>query len=118
MLQTLDDFMKSGAVGKRQNAYVRYPGFKSLYIRHSQRYINREIASPVLDLANLEAKTPGKGAFTKLFNHLRKAYPEFWLYAKSVLNPRFEKKLMSLGFIQCSEGPAPSFYLPPKETNE
>jgi hypothetical protein len=94
---------------------VRFPGFNFLYVRHTQRYIRGEIASPVLDLANIEAKKPGKGAFTKLFLHLRKTYPEYWLYAESVLNPRFEKKLLELGFTQVSEGIAPSFYMTPSK---
>lgn len=113
MLKTLDDFMKSGAVGKRQNAYVRHPDFSNLYVRHSQRYIGGEIASPVLDIANIEAKKPGKGSFTKLVEYLRSTYPDYWLYVESVLNPRFEKKLLTMGFTQVSEGLSPSFYLPP-----
>ena len=67
----------------------------------------------MLDLANLEARNPGNGAFTKLFHHLRKKYPEYWLFAECVLNDRFEKKLLELGFTQVGEGPCPSFYLPP-----
>ena len=117
-LKTLDDFMKSAAVGKRQNAYVRFPGFKHLYVRHTQRYLNGEVASPVLDLANMEALKPGNGTFTKLLKHLRKKYPEYWLYAESVLTPQFEKGLLARGFIQCSESPAPSFYLPPRKAHE
>jgi len=110
--ETLDEFMKRGAVGKRMNAYVRHPGFKHLYVRHTQRYIHGEIASPTLDLANIEATHPGKGAFTKLHKHLRQMYPEYWLYVESVMNPRFEKKLLALGFTQVDVGLSPCFYMP------
>ena len=113
--KTLDEFIRGAKIGRPSNAYVTYPGFKHLYVRHTQRVFLGNIASPVLDLANIEARHPGKGAFTKLFHYLRIAYPEHWLYVECVQNNRFEKKLLELGFTQLDVGLSPCFYMPPAE---
>lgn len=58
---TLDEFIRSSAV---RNSYVQEPGFKSLYVRIGARYIQSKVYSPVLDIAAIEARRKGKGAFT------------------------------------------------------
>lgn len=119
MQPDLVTFLDTATVGSRKNAYVKFPGIKSLYVRYTQRYIADEIASPCLDIANIEAMKPGNGAFTKMLKYLRKNYPELWIYVECVLNERFEKKLPKLGFIQVSLGLSPCFYMPPakRKTN-
>ena len=112
-LPTLDGFLTAAARTHLRSAYVRFPGFKYLYVRCNQRFINGAVVGPVIDIANLTARKPGRGAFTKLFQHLRKVYYHYWIYVECVLNPRFEKKLLSLGFIQQDSGLSPCFYMPP-----
>lgn len=118
MLKNLDDFVKDAKKGGIRNSYVRFNGFEDLYVRYTRRCINGKIVSPVFDLAYMAAKKPGRGGFSRLFSHLRKNYPECWLYVESVMNKRFEQKLLSIGFIRTpSINPvldgAPNFYLPP-----
>jgi hypothetical protein len=84
---TLDEFLLE-VVGGRGNAYVRFPGFATLYVRFTKRYLLGKMQSPVLDLANMVAKKPGKGAFTALFEHIRTAYPEVWIYVECVQTRR------------------------------
>lgn len=97
---TLDDLILEGKTSRHGlNRYVTFPGFKSLYVRYTSRYIDGQFVSPVLDLANAEASKPGNGAFTALIKHLRTNYPELWLYAESVLSERVAKKLERMGFI-------------------
>jgi len=111
-LPTLDAFVrvtKSSFVPR--TGYVMFPGFKPMYIRCTQHIING-IRVQTLDFANIEAMTPGRGAFTKLFKHCRKKYPTLILFVECVLNERFAKKLLSMGFVQLDNQPAPSFYHP------
>lgn len=116
-LQTLEAFMKGTGRG---NAYVTFPGFKGLYIRRNPRFIRNLdiIAEPTIDIANLTAKKPGKGAFTHLFQHLRKEYPHLWIFVECVVNERFAAKLLRMGFVQCTDDFAPSFYMPPEKPHE
>ena len=113
MIPTLDDFVRGAVAGRTRNSYVRFHGFKDLYVRYTKRHINGGIVSPVFDIANMTARRPGRGSFAEFFSYLREAYPEFWLYVESVLNERFQRKLLSMGFIQCGGEDPPSFYLPP-----
>lgn len=111
-MQTLDRFIMKR---ERKNAYVSFPGFSHLYVRFTKRYIigvNR-VVSPVLDLANIEARKPGQGAFTLLFNHVRTTYPSMWIYVECVLNQRFEEKLLKMGFKLEQPNLTPSYYMPP-----
>ena len=114
-MQTLDSFLENTIIsGKCGNAYVTEQGWESLYIRVTQRYINGCIVKPVIDLAKIEASEPGGGAFTKLVKKLRVKYPEAWIYVESVLNKRFEGKLVNLGFKQQNYGDlSVNFYLSP-----
>jgi hypothetical protein len=114
----LDQFLQQaqGAFPVR-NAYVHEPGFKHLYVRYTRRYLDSMICAPVLDIASIEAHKKGKQAFTNLFNHIRTAYPQLYIYVENVLNARFEAKLISLGFIQVgSDDFSPSFYIKKEQT--
>lgn len=115
-LPTLDELIAGVEAGTyRRNAYIRHKDFKELYVRYTRRMLGAQIRSHVLDIGVIEAKNPGKGAFTRLVRRIRKKYPHVWLYVESVLNERFAKKLLSMGFTQQGESISPSFYMPPKE---
>jgi hypothetical protein len=96
-----------------RNAYVKYSGWKSLYVRVSQRLVDHGMRT-VIDLANIEAEEPGKGAFRNLIDHLRKTYPTHPIYVEQVQTLRFEEGLIRLGFKRKNET-EPSFYLLPVE---
>lgn len=113
MKPTLDEFINGQGGRSPKNSYVRFPGFGCLYVRCTKRYLQNKIVSPVFDIANIEATRPGNGAFTKLFAHLRKDYPEMWLFVECVANERFAKKLLAMGFTQCTNDILPSFYMAP-----
>jgi hypothetical protein len=104
MLPTLQAFL----AGTSRNAYVRFSGFASLYVRHTVRF-----GIETIDLANIEASEPGKGAFTALLKHLRQTYPHMGIYVECVLNDRFKDKLAVMGFSRHDEGRTPSFFLSP-----
>ena|ERR1700686_2425216 len=96
---TLDEFIADHE--KKQwpnNAWVREPGFKELYVRMTKRFIDMEWREPVLDIASIEAKHPGRGAFTALIVRLRKEHPDLTIYVESVMNERFGFKLEDMGF--------------------
>ena len=96
-----------------RNSYVKHPGWKSLYVRVSQRIYDHKMLT-VIDLANLEALKYGKGTFRNLIAHLQKTYPEFPIYVEQVQTTRFEEGLLRMGFQRKNET-EPSFYLLPVE---
>jgi hypothetical protein len=117
MLPTLAGFIRTvkEQKGWRNNAYVDEPGWEHLYVRYGRRVIADEIREPVIDIANLEAKEPGKGTFKGLVEQIRKDYPECYIYVENVLVPQFREGLRKMGFIETSVGlgDASSFYLRP-----
>ena len=106
-LQTLDDFIKEHQAKQRfsSNAYVRSPGFRSLYVRMGSRYINGTKHLCVLDIANVTAKKPGNGAFSKLVEDIH--HRGITLYVENVLNERFAAKLLRMGFIRLGNNDEP-----------
>lgn len=118
-MKTLDEFIQA-RLSQRvwpTNAYVKERGFKGLYIRMTQRYIQGKMWNPVLDIANVEAKSPGSGAFTSLVQRLQEQYPHMGLFVECVLNERFRSKLLALGFHSTARESdlSPSFWLPPRQ---
>ena len=113
VIPKLDDFIAQ-ALTKQwpANAYVKEPGFSSLYVRIAKRYIDGEMQTTI-DLANMTASRPGKGAFTKLVERLRAQYGLI-IYVECVLNPRFEAKLVRMGFVQHTQHDPSSYYLLPE----
>jgi len=108
-LGTLEEFLVDPH-RRPPNAYVRHNGFRRLYVRWSQRSLGGTVYKSILDIANIEATKPGKGAFTKLVEDLHAR--NISLYVESVMNTRFEAKLLRMGFTQRPEQlGAPSFYL-------
>jgi hypothetical protein len=103
--RTLEQFLQ----GSLRNAYIDYPGFNFLYVRHTQRF-----GYETLDLANIEAEYPGNGAFTKLVAHIRSTYPQLGIYVERILNDRLVGKLATMGFARCDNGLSICFYLSPQ----
>ena len=111
---SLDEFIAPRIKDLRmfpRNAYVRHPGWKSLYVRVSQRFIEKTLRV-VIDLAKIEAKKKGKGTFRNLIAHLQEHYADCPIYVEQVQTPRFEEGLLRLGFKRTNET-EPSFYLLP-----
>ena len=121
-LPSLDTFIEGSKARLGKNGRVTFPGFHDIYVRHTKRALAGEMRCPVLDLGQLEAIDPGKGAFTRLLKHIREKWPEFWIYAECVQTQRFATKLLTLGFTPSGDdgfwGGSPSFYLPPLTENQ
>lgn len=88
---------------ERWSCYIRYPGFSSLYVRKGPMYIagvNDGQQFNALQIANITATKPGKGAFTRLIHsEILRDWP---IYVEHVLNERFQSKLERLGFVKVS----------------
>lgn len=112
---SLDEFISSRIGNPKvfpRNQYVSHPGWESLYVRCTSRLLDGKTWSPVIDLANIQAETPGNGAFGELVDHLQETYPEAVIYVEQVLPDRFMQGLLRMGFKQ--KGEERSFYLLPK----
>jgi len=110
MKPTLDTFL---AEALHTRAWVKEAGFKTLYARNAERFIEGKRIRTI-DLANAQARTPGKGCFTKLVQRLHDQYPDRCIYAECVLNPRLVGLLVDkLGF-KVNPIETSSFYLPAK----
>lgn len=94
-----------------RNMYVEHPGWKSLYVRVSQRLVDHGMITTI-DLANLEATTPGRGTFKKLVIHIQQYYPDTTIFVESVLQERFGHGLMRMGFKKVDS--LNNFYLIPQ----
>lgn len=94
------------------NAWVREPGFESLYVRFGQRYIGNVKLDAVLDIANATTIKKGKGTFTNLIHRLRKEYPDVTLYVECVINQFLQDKLLRLGFTKIPNGHPPEDMVP------
>ena len=104
-MQTLEQFLANPSA---RNAYVKHPGFRSLYIRYTQMCLGRTSATEwryarVLQIANIEAKKPGKGAFKRLMKQLESYRP---LYVECVHNQQFANGLRKMGFRQFTDDPS------------
>jgi len=104
-MQTLDEFIVGSTTNWPNNAWVRERGFESLYVRVARRH---------LDIANVTARKPGRGTFTKLLQRLKKDYPHLTIFVESALEQRFRNKLVKWGFVE-REGEPHNFYLLPEK---
>lgn len=99
---TLDQFIQQSmarGINFPNNAWVRQVGFVGLYVRLTKRTVDMELMSPVLDIANVTARTPGKGTFTKLIKRLRTEYPHLHICVEQT-HVRFGDYLVrKLGFV-------------------
>ena len=96
-LPTLDEFLTSSKPSSMSRAYVREPGFKELYVRHTIHFIERKKV-PTIDIARVEATTTGQSTFKNLIARLRRDYPNDTIYIESVLTDRFAEGLLRMGF--------------------
>jgi hypothetical protein len=112
---TLDEFISSRVDNLKvfpRNAYVTHPRWKHIYVRVNPRMIDGVMQPMVIDLANIEAKKPGSGAFRALVTHLQETYPKVPIYVEQVQTDSFAAILLHMGFKQRENG-EPSFYLMP-----
>lgn len=110
---TLDQFIQSP---QGLPVYVREPGFMELHVRHGPRTFDQKRYENILDIALIEARYPGKGAFTNLFARLKKDYPTMGIYVECVHNKRFRRKLLELGFQTMENRPLCYLWLPKEPT--
>lgn len=103
-LQTLDNFLISTSYP--WNAYVSFPGMKSLYVRRGGYPINDQIAQSTIQIASVESSKPGNGAFRKLIDHLESRYSEMTIVVECVHSDLLAEILIHLGFerINVSSG--------------
>ena len=94
------------------NSFVHHNDFEDFYVRWAKRYIGDKREDKVLDIARIAAKVPGRGDFVKLIKEIKERYNDLTIYVECVLNPRFERKLIRLGFKQVNE--LNSYYLLPE----
>jgi hypothetical protein len=106
---TLDEFMDNGLRRLRDSRapsrkHVTHPGFLFLYLRLRD--------GPVLDVANVTVHQDdrGRGLFTKTLRHLKYKYPEVSIRVEGVIQERFQRHLVRLGFEPSTE-PC-NFFLP------
>ena len=98
---TLDEMIEAGGgLAGSSSAWVKQKGFNGIYVRVGRMYINGELHENVINLANFEATTTGKGTFKKLIVHLRERWPQHDIYIESVITPRFEDGLKRMGFLE------------------
>jgi hypothetical protein len=93
---TFDEFMQSSW----RNQYVEEPGFWSLYVRKSTRYIESHWINRVIDLSSFEVERKGQGVFTRFVERLKSEYPEHTIYVECVVNPRLGPHLEKIGFAR------------------
>lgn len=75
---TLKEFLSPQHVRPR-NLYVKFPGFRELYVRKGPYYIRTDTTAEykeTIQIANVTARKPGSGAFRKLISFLEENCPE------------------------------------------
>jgi len=86
-----------------ETLYVRYSIVTAQYIKDDEKLL----VYPVLVLANIEARVPGTGAFTRLLERIRKADPALPVMVENLTSERFGDKLKRLGFVEVYIGQKP-----------
>ena len=105
---TLDEFMRPDQ--RFKNQWLEHPEFSGLYVRKSRmiyfhkgdRRDKKNLSEKIIQLSNLAAKEPGKGAFTRLLAHIQETYPDYVVYVENVLEDRFARHLKKIGFVEIS----------------
>ena len=86
------------------------PGFRYLYMRKGSYMINGRMHDMVIQIAAVDAVTPGRGAFKRLVEDLK-----WWgapILVECVNNERFIPGLLRMGFVQVNHGTGNHFLLP------
>jgi hypothetical protein len=92
-----------------KRGYVNLGGV-SLYIRHAPRLLDGQRIDSLLQIANIEAESPGSGAFSALLPQIEasaKAAGIGWIYIENVLQERFRLFWLRQGYhrVDASRGP-------------
>lgn len=99
------------------SAYIDEPGFETLYVRYTKRYLIPGMHKPLpcLDIARVATLEYGKGTFTRMIEKVQTEFPYLWIYVEAVMSERFIRGLQNMGFILLEEfSRTPSLYLRPK----
>ena len=96
---TLDEMIERGGGIVSRSEWVKHKDFSGMYVRVGRKYIAGEVHEHVIDLANIQAKKTGKGAFKKLIVYLREHWSEHDIHVENVLTERFRDGLKRMGFI-------------------
>ena len=94
-----------------KSAYVEEPEFSHLYVRYGRKFLLGAWHDNFLDIANVEAVSPGNGAFSRLLEKVQADWPDTGIYVECVLNARFAAWLLRWGFESNGLILSPSFYL-------
>lgn len=89
-----------------QNAYVKYPGFDSLYVRKGDIGVNIGDGkvyrcTKVIQIGSITATKPGNGAWTRFVDYL---VDGGWAIFVENAGPRYGEKLLRMGFVRVNEG--------------
>jgi len=75
----------------------------TIYFTKTKRLVEKNIIDFVtISYIVVKPKYQNKGLFTSFFEKFKELYPDRNLYIESILDQRFYKKLLSLGFKDCS----------------
>ncbi len=92
---TLDKFLATQR--SPRSAYVKYQGFKDLYVRKSPVYIQHTKTDNFVTIANVTASRPGNGAFGELLIYLQEELHKN-VAVECIRNERLLAKLLREGF--------------------
>lgn len=110
MKPTLDQFL---ATSWPKNAYIEYPGLRSLYVRKGSFGVVHEgvfyRCHNGLTIASVEAEVPGAGAFTRLVEDL--VVRGMAVYVRNCHNERLYAKLVRDGFKPVNKETGPHLLL-------
>lgn len=106
---TIDEFLSDET--KVRNHWVFHPDFQCLYLRKGrgvyfrlQKPTKNELDfKETIQIANLVARNPGHGAFTKLVADLRLHYPNHCLVVENACE-RFSDHLRRAGWLEVQNG--------------
>ena len=99
-LPNLDEFLEWSFPN---NSYIDDDRFGTLYVRKGQMYVSFKDGTkgwcrPTLTIARIEASNPGNGNFQTLIDGLIEK--NYAVYIECVLEKRFAKHLLKMGFVQ------------------
>ena len=107
---TLDEFL--AATGYPENAYVAFPGMKNLYVRRGQYVVDARVLPATIQIAAIDSKKPGNGAFRRLIDHLKSKYPALTIVVENVHSDLLASILERWGFDRINLSTGRHFLLP------
>lgn len=97
-MKTLKQFLSPKHTYPR-NLWVKFPGFRDLYVRKGPYCIDGEFKESI-QLANFAVRKDGQGSFRKLINFLEENYPHFTIVVENALTERLDNICRHMGFVQ------------------